>query len=375
MRLSDQYNWIKFVFHLFVLTFFAFVSPAFANQERFDEAVELWLGGDDAMSLPMMSELANEGFEPAMLFLGRIQNWPAHWSPWLTSLSDEDRVELLTADGKNWLTKVVDDAEFALGLLSIFNGAEIPGMSQNETLEQFIPMALGFIERGEYANAYMPFAWGQIYWEPTPEELQKALAQQLPDYLLPLQWSLMDEFPTSALHRSRTTRTIRNALLNNNLSALSYYGPPNGSPERRAEFNNIATEAQKAFSKFTWDGIDFTHDTPEPTLQYLGRFSEILQRDKQTAQLVNYCERKCPTEVTLCTGLLFMTTGAHLSSVMSHSPLQSIIPDTEYFISPRFEMDMFARSSQREIDFAANDFELGVCTSAILDEMRLYNPE
>ena len=65
------------------------------------EAVELWLDDNDAESLPLLAELAQEGNVAARLMLSRIEATDRSHSEFVRELSRHQRLELFRAPGES----------------------------------------------------------------------------------------------------------------------------------------------------------------------------------------------------------------------------------------------------------------------------------
>ncbi|MFN3210120.1 MAG: hypothetical protein ACE369_14165 [Roseovarius sp.] len=91
-----------------VLLVWAMCGPAL-SQDVFDEAVALWLSGDDRHSLPSLAELAREGHPDARILLARIETMDRGPSPYRMGLQPDERRALFrdmsapSRFGRSWL--------------------------------------------------------------------------------------------------------------------------------------------------------------------------------------------------------------------------------------------------------------------------------
>ncbi|MCB1396604.1 MAG: hypothetical protein H6898_11640 [Rhodobacter sp.] len=76
------------------------------------QALTDWLADDEAVALPALSELAQDGNTAARLLLGLIDKTPALQGPFLAHIARRDRIALLRApggfSGRNWLGSLGD---------------------------------------------------------------------------------------------------------------------------------------------------------------------------------------------------------------------------------------------------------------------------
>jgi hypothetical protein len=80
------------------------------QEPAFVEAFDLWLTGDEAASLPTLSELAVAGNGAARMLLGVIDSNPAMQGGWLDRLPRAGRLAILRQpgglSGRNWLVRL-----------------------------------------------------------------------------------------------------------------------------------------------------------------------------------------------------------------------------------------------------------------------------
>jgi hypothetical protein len=100
----------------------ATMHPVAAQQTAFSDAVNVWLSGDDANSLPALAVDARNGDTTAQLILGQVDRdtIPAGYSDFLLGLTREERAALLRFpddDGAtvNWLLTLQGTDNAALG--------------------------------------------------------------------------------------------------------------------------------------------------------------------------------------------------------------------------------------------------------------------
>jgi hypothetical protein len=107
------------------LLYFLLLSPApvlaempeGADDPAFQEAVEIWLSDDDATSLPMFAMLARDGNVAAQILLGQIESERHLLSPWVATLSLEERREIFIGpggrSGRHWLWVAAERSDLA----------------------------------------------------------------------------------------------------------------------------------------------------------------------------------------------------------------------------------------------------------------------
>lgn len=226
---------MKFVFHLFVLTFITFATPTFADQERFDKALELWLDAENETAYPLLSELAYEGYEPAMLFLGGLYVQQSNNGFTYLRVIPEEYSEFIISSngGENWLDHVVEDSEFAQAIskwhVDRISDRDFAETLVNLSIKSDAAMQRGLIlaEHGEFAHTANIFFNAVQHWRPSEDEAMAFLAQDFSDYIKPVQWfigsGMAHRRPMQPIIQTLVASEIAARLFERKLNALYFY--------------------------------------------------------------------------------------------------------------------------------------------------------
>ena len=69
------------------------------DEDAYQRAFALWINNDDATSIPLFSDLAENGNAAAKILLTQIDKSPELWGPWVAGLTREQRLELFRKPG------------------------------------------------------------------------------------------------------------------------------------------------------------------------------------------------------------------------------------------------------------------------------------
>ncbi|MEX0306375.1 MAG: hypothetical protein AB3N12_03210 [Ruegeria sp.] len=299
----------------FLAVFILAAQVAFALSVRADtpleQAVALWLQGDDMQALPMLSELAAEGDVEARLLLGRIETSDLGPSPYRQSLEPAQSRELFrqkgwSAFGQSWLM--------------------VEARAGNELAQALL-------------HAKRP--------EPNPDLITQLNAlgeHQATDY------------PTRiiALYGDRD---MRGKLLSDDqvmqdlkpyLTYLSKKPEPRG--DGLAALRHIQTDTVEASSDqaLGMAGLlalglgfgDISKGNPwRPAVE------NWLMSSEATRPIAQLCIEQCGDEAQACAFAFLALSGGYFEVIRTDSPLETVIPQNEFLNSPRARLMVLRRAA------------------------------
>lgn len=354
---------MKYIFPALIFAFSMFASPSLANQERFDQAITAWLDMDNETALPLMSELAHEGYEPAMLFLGSLDLQRHSLSIIGLRTIPREYIRTLTfKPGESWLTQVEDDQAIAWAIRGHTHHARenITWSVKITKPEQSMEAGFTLAQRGEFVLAAQKFGDALGSWQPTQNEAQYFVAQNYPDYIKPYQWLVGVQHLENPDERGEVIKELQAQLNLGSLSALFFH---------QRYFRDVVNNWPQKLQIFAlMSNFGYYHFDPSEAFdpQYISEFERLLVNDNIAEPLVNYCSKTCPGEINRCTGMLYTALGGYTGMVWNHAPLQSVIPDEQYFASAQFENSLRTRGQHYDVLVEDLDYlDLGSCTTAL----------
>lgn len=287
--------------------------------------VEAWLADDDATALPALAQAATAGDRDAMLLLGALElrGLPSKAE---MALTEAERLALYRApdaDGLPWLDVALtgQDADIAAPLIAFFRADH--GQK---------PMA-DLIRLGEIGIAGK-MALSLVAQDPAALTAVEASAP-MPDPLRPWAWIAA----ANVLSQSPNDPTAR-ALIAEAAAApdglmrrvfLSYGGDralglDPATPD--SDLNRLLREGEAYSLIETW--------SPDMA----AAMEPVLLAAPETALLGQLCAATCPEDAGGCTRALYGAAGGIFGMVALHSPLERVIPEDRYHMSPRALADL-----------------------------------
>ncbi len=288
-----------------------FVSGPLASETRklsgsdapeFSAAVSAWLNGEDLTALKSLAQLSREGNSAAQILLASIasrRNMIAHVT---SDLPRKDRIALLRIptglSGKSWLTEAQNEEPLAAALLQVNRvGEEAPAIAS-------------LIEFGEPRTALLA-AESMLYQGQAREliDVLQGLDDQLPEEAeFLLTWALTQAADPVVRRYGGSARIPRSYFRINRIDISNIVWAP---PETKDFFEDKAIR--------------------DAVVRLSGKV------DSWTP-IRQFCDRNCASSVGTCTAL-----GANMmiqGPFPLSSPLESVIPNTLYWGSPRIEGDL-----------------------------------
>lgn len=291
------------------------VASAAQGRADIDDAVDLWLQGDDAKSLPMLAELAEAGDSDARMLLSRIETTDLGPSPYRLSLDAEQSRELFrfmplgAVFGKSWMS----------------------------------------IEAGEGNRRALAFL-ESLYPNPNPgviERLQELGEEQATDYPS----RIIALYGSSAMKR-----TLReNAGLLEELKPFLDYlsGAPEPSGDGIAALRHISggtkgrVDAHDPDTRATAGllSLGYGYGDVSDGNRWRPVIEEWLLTANATRPIAQLCERACPQEVASCAVAIMALNGGYFETIRLDSPLEKVIPQQRFLDSPRARLMALRRAA------------------------------
>ncbi len=285
-------------------------SAAWADQSL-QQAVELWLQGDDEQSLPMLAELAADGDAGARLLLARIETSDLGPSPFRQSLGRDKSRALFRYDdnsafGRSWLfVETQAGNELAQALLKAKNAD--PDLDLIAELNRL----------GEHQATDRPTRIVALYGD-----------QDLRDRLL-AQDGMMDD-------------------LRPYLAYLS------GSPEHRGDGIAALRHIQSKPVDATQDqalgmagllalGLGFGDVAPDN--RWRSAVQDWLMSAGSTKPIADLCSDQCAQDAPACAFAFLTVSGGYFEVIRIDSPLETIISQDRFLSSPRARLMALRRAA------------------------------
>lgn len=286
-------------------------APAVQADEPLREAVDLWLQGDDAQSLPMLAELAAEGNPEARLLLARIETNDLGPSPFRRSLDRAQLRELfrfmdVSTFGRSWLfVEAQAGNELAQALLKAKEPS--PDLALIDQLNRL----------GEHQATDRPTRIVALYGD---QDERDALAA--------------DE-----------------AVMEDLLPFLSYLsGTPEHPGDGLAALRHIQTKPVDAtkpealgMASMLALGLGFGDALPENV--WRPAVENWLMSDSSTKPIADLCSEQCPAQPGACAFAFLAVSGGYYETIRYDSPLETVIPQEQFLDSPRARLMVLRRAA------------------------------
>lgn len=294
-----------------------------ADDPVFRAAVERWLGGDDARSLPILAELAKRDHLAAQMFLGAVERRNLGWTRYTAGLSREDYRAIFrkmdTRFGTGWLTVAAERSPLAALLAA--QPAALPdgGYGADPLLE--------LAARGEPRAGFEGlFALlNQGHWEEVLRLEEVAAALGL-EGMLPAAASYADREQDALMIGDAIASLVREEMQGYLFMQLANDKHPGlGVFMGRSDLANEIIVPPFPFKS----GEDLS---PEAAVFLDG----WLEAAAEAAPVRRYCARHCGAEEGACRRQVYRLLGAYSTlPFATSSPLESIVPQEVYAESER----------------------------------------
>ncbi|MFQ6548937.1 hypothetical protein AADZ90_013340 [Aestuariibius sp. 2305UL40-4] len=325
------------------LVFLLAMALPVAARSSFDEAVALWLEGNDADSLPQLAEFAQDGHPMARILLARIETTDRGPSPYRLGLSREESRALFrdTSNGhrfgQSWLVPLADDGD-PLARALMRAGRPEP---QPEVIERLV--SLGEPEAAAHATRMVA-----IYGSPEMKARLKS-SKVVQDELAPY-FDYLDARPEPQGAGLAALRKIAGERLDSR------------DPDVRA------------FSGIVALGYGFGDPTADGALRET--IEDWVLTDQAAQPIADLCREACPGEAAACGFTMFALTGGYYEVIRLDSPLETVIPQERFLDSPRARLMALRRAAMAKDE--TNAFrasreeiaEISACAADLIMETR-----
>jgi len=314
-------------------------SEAHADQ-RLQTAVELWLQGDDAQSLPILADLAKEGNSDARLLLARIETTDLGPSPFRKSLDRAAARELfryadVSTFGKSWLfVEAQAGNELAQALLKA------------KTADPDLELIKRLNRLGEHQATDRPTRIVALYG-----------TQEMRDRL-----SADDEVM---------------ADLRPYLAYLSGQPEPRGdglAALRHIQPNAVDAMQPDALGMAGMLALGLGYGDASPNNVWRSAVESWLMTADATKPIADFCSRQCPDQTSACAFAFLAVSGGYFEAIRTDSPLEAVIPQDRFLDSPRARLMVLRRAAlartETNLEWLADSPELADISSCAADVIR-----
>ena len=289
------------------------MSPALAN-EPLEQAIELWLEGDDIYSLSIMANLARDGNADARLLLARIETTELGPSPFRQSLRPEQSKHLFRAPGngdiaKTWLSV---EADLSNPLAQALRTAAQP--------EPNLALIKQLADMGEYQATDHPTRILALYG--TTEEKAELLAapELLPD-LKPYIAYLLDQPEPRG----------------DGLAALRHM--------TGQDISEINAETPGALGMAELLALGYGYGDHGDDNPFRPAVESWVMSATSTLPIRSLCDEQCGEEAHQCAFAFMALSGGFYEAIRYDSPLETLIPQDRFLPSPRAQMMVLRRTA------------------------------
>lgn len=316
------------------LTLFCGVGAADTALQR---AVDLWLEGDDARALPMLSELAASGNSEARLLLARIETGDLGPSPYRQALSREQSRELFrqmdwAPFGRSWLAvEAAEGNELAQALLQ--SKRPVPNLTLVENL----------IEMGEPEASDYPTRIIALYGDDGMRQSLLDNDRAMQDLRPYLSYLLLEPEPRG-----------------DGIAALRHIQPD------PVDVQSVPTLGMAGLLALGLGYGDVSPDNPwRPAVE------DWLMTSKATRPIAGLCNAECPQETRACAFAFLALSGGYFEAIRYDSPLETVIPQDRFLDSPRARLMVLRRATlartEANLDWLSNSAASAALSSCAME--------
>lgn len=282
---------------------------------KFQSALHVWLEGNDEKALQSLASLARAENRAAQVFLGQVES-----KPWLHShvtgdLARKERIELMRnpkgLSGKSWLASAAADTLLAQQILDANkpyqNSENGKALFAAGELDAALPLIARASAAGDFVGA-----------------LELALTDEAIPYSSGFVQPLVRELPQLAKSGLVSLSDPRFPEIRNRLDLI-----PENDPG----------------GEFLWGSgraVTAPQDVllPQAELRSMGN---VLMRLPELQPIIQIIQRHCPQEVAEALAALQMASYGSPLTQITFSPVDTVLPTSQYRKSARFEADILRR--------------------------------
>ncbi|MBO9453309.1 hypothetical protein J7426_23825 [Tropicibacter sp. R16_0] len=278
------------------------------------EAVDLWLSGNDAESLPILSKLAKSGDTDARLLLAQIEVTDKGPSPYRLSLSKQQARDLFR--------QVDETSPFATSWLTVEAQSGDPlaaALLRARSADPDPEVILQLAALGEHQATDHPSRIVSLYG--TPEDRQ-TLANSP---------HLLSELAPYVAYLSDTPEPRGDGL-----AALRHIiGRTEGIDANDAETLGIAGLL----------ALGFGFGDASPANRWYKPVQEWVMTAPETRPIANLCNAQCGSQAPACGMAMMALAGGYFEVIRIDSPLEKLIPQKVFLDSKRAQLMTLRRAA------------------------------
>jgi len=304
-------------------------------------AIDSWLDGDDASSLPAMAGLARDGNTAAQILLDRIRTRGLATTPWVTALPPAEQKALFrrmdTKLGTTWMRVAAETSPLA-SAFSVYMQPGAAGFTADGGLQ------LAAAGESCAAAELLPPMLTHGQWD---EAMRLASAGEACG-LGPLAWAAAShahDIPGASVLVQSGLRVAAAGTMEGYVF-LSYADPSNSQVA-------ASPSPDHAFLRHAVFGTAPVTGMGPPSPEAGAFLDGWLASAPEAAPLRRYCAERCPEALPACAEDVWGAFRGYVPfMVQQHSPLEGVIPTNRYLMSHRagIALDAAIVASMREPD-------------------------
>lgn len=289
----------------------AVIAPVAKGDTPLEQAVTLWLEGDDERALPLLAELAADGDAQARLLLGRIETADLGPSPFRQSLGRKGSRKLfrqkdLTAFGRSWLlVEAKGGNELAQALLD----------AKRPTPDPKLIAQLNAL--GEHQATDYPTRIVALYGDPEMRGDLLADGQLMQDLKPYLSYLTVNPEPRG-----------------DGLAALRHIQP-----------DPVDMNSDQALGMAGLLALGLGYGDLSVDNSWRPAVENWLMTSQSTRPIAQLCSDQCGAEAPNCAFAFLALFGGYFEVIRIDSPLETLIPQEQFLDSPRARLMVLRRAA------------------------------
>ncbi len=286
-------------------------APTARANTPLQQAVALWLQGNDMQSLPLLADLASKGVVEARLLLARIEASDLGPSPYRQSLDPDQsralfRQKDLSAFGQSWLmVEVRDGNELAQALM------------QAKRPEPDLDLIARLNALGEHQATDYPTRIVALYGD---EDQRGRL--------------LADDQVMQDLKPYLTYLSGQPEPRGDGLAAL-----------RHIQSDPVDANSEQAVDMAGLLALGLGYGDVSPDNPWRPAVEDWLMTSTSTRPIAQLCTDQCADEAPDCAFAFLALSGGYFEVIRTDSPLETVIPQAEFLDSPRARLMVLRRAT------------------------------
>ncbi|WP_350335076.1 hypothetical protein [Coralliovum pocilloporae] len=287
-----------------------------ASDPDFRKAVALWLDDDDRHSLPELARLAEDGNVAARLLLSRIERTDRGPSPYVRTLSDQQRLALFRprSDGgrfhPSWLMVEMQKKNALARMLQMAGRPQVD-----------VELIRGLRDAGELQATDHPTRIAALYGTHGLRQLlldEKLVLPELVPYVL---YNRLAPEPRG-----------------DGIAALRWIVQPR-TPDL------VSPDDPETLSMAGLLALGFGYGSLSPDNRWYKYVENWVLRSEAARPVADFCQRSCGSDKKACAMTMLALTGGYYEVIRLDSPLESVIGQERFLASKRARQSAFRRAA------------------------------